>query len=555
MSDLYAAHSATLDQALATIHSREYWSAYPESPSPRNYGETAAADAQAQFNALLNKPFILDNHPDDADRLGSERSPYGFDLSISYPAAKLDTLIAASNKARAEWAASSITKRTGILLEMLSRLNKASFLIAHAVQHTSGQAFMMAFQAGGPHAQDRALEAVAYAYAEMVAVPSTTTWEKPQGKADPIRLDKTFRIIPRGIAVAIGCATFPTWNSYPGIFASLATGNSVIVKPHPGAILPLAISIRILREVLVEQGLDPNIILLAVDTIDQPVTKALTTHADVAIVDFTGGPAFGSWLRKNIHSKQLYTEEAGVNSIVIDSTPDFKGMCGNIAFSLSLYSGQMCTAPQDIFVPSGGIETNDGHKSFDEVAAGIVAAMDKLLSDPERAAGVLGAIQSEATLARVKSAGKLGKMLRASSAVAGQEKSRTASPLVLEVEAGTGTAYMSEHFGPISFIVKTISTKDSIQRAASLAKSHGAITAALYSTSEAVIDRAADAFADAGVALSVNLTGNIFVNQSAAFSDYHVTGANPAGNASLTDSAFVANRFRVAAMRRPAVPG
>ena len=25
----------------------------------------------------------------------------------------------------------------------------------------------MAFQAGGPHAQDRALEAVAYAYAEM----------------------------------------------------------------------------------------------------------------------------------------------------------------------------------------------------------------------------------------------------------------------------------------------------------------------------------------------------------------------------------------------------
>ena len=33
--------------------------------------------------------------------------------------------------------------------------------------HTSGQAYAMAFQAGGPHAQDRALEAIAYAYAEM----------------------------------------------------------------------------------------------------------------------------------------------------------------------------------------------------------------------------------------------------------------------------------------------------------------------------------------------------------------------------------------------------
>ena len=58
--------------------------------------------------------------------------------------------------------------------------------------------------------------------------------------------------------------------------------------------------------------------------------------------------------------------------------------------------------------------------------------------------------------------------------------------------------------------------------------------------------------ARAGVNLSVNLTGNIFVNQSAAFSDFHVTGANPAGNASLTDTAFVATRFRRVMWRRPA---
>ena len=50
---------------------------------------------------------------------------------------------------------------------------------------------------------------------------------------------------------------------------------------------------------------------------------------------------------------------------------------------------------------------------------------------------------------------------------------------------------------------------------------------------------------DAGVALSINLTGGVFVNQSAAFSDFHGTGANPAANASLTDAAYVASRFRV----------
>ena len=100
-------------------------------------------------------------------------------------------------------------------------------------------------------------------------------------------------------------------------------------------------------------------------------------------------------------------------------------------------------------------------------------------------------------------------------------------------------------------MIATDSAEDAIARAAGSARTRGAITAALYASDESLIDKAADAFAEAGVALSVNLTGGIFVNQSAAFSDYHVTGANPAGNACLCDSAFVANRFRVAAMRRP----
>ncbi len=212
----------------------------------------------------------------------------------------------------------------------------------------------------------------------------------------------------------------------------------------------------------------------------------------------------------------------------------------------------MCTAPQNIFVPAGGIETNDGKKSFDEVAAGIGTAIDKLLGDPERAATILGAVQNEATIKRVNDARGLGKVVRDSAAVAvaGFEKARTASPLVLAIEANNEKAWGEERFGPIAFLIKTGSSGESIALAAGAARKKGAITAAIYSTNEAVIDDAAAAFARAGVALSVNLTGGVYVNQSAAFSDYHVTGANPAGNACLTDSAFVANRFRVATVRR-----
>jgi phenylacetic acid degradation protein paaN len=548
--NFFEAHRAQLEQAVNACRTRSYWSAYPEIASGKIYGETAKADGEAAFKALLGKPFDLGES--DGRQVGREVSPFGMALGITYPAADPDVLIERSIKAGQSWARAAIEDRIGTCLEMVKRLNAQSFLVANAAMHTTGQAFMMAFQAAGPHAQDRALEAIAYAYDEMTRVPRTAHWVKPQGKGDPIVLDKSFRIVPRGISLVIGCATFPTWNGYPAIFASLATGNSVIVKPHPGAILPLAITVKIGREVLKEAGFDPDVLMLAPDEADAPITQDLAAHPGVAIVDFTGSPAFGQWVRENAATGLVYTEEAGINSIVIDSTDDFRGMCGNIAFSLSLYSGQMCTAPQNIFVPAGGIATDDGHKSYDDVASSIATAIDKLLGDPDRAANVLGTIQNEATVKRVDAARKLGRIVRDSgpAPIAGFDTARTASPLLLAVDAKDDRAWGEERFGPIAFVIRTASTDESITLASQAARRKGAITASLYSTDDNVVDAAADAFARAGVALSVNLTGGIYVNQSAAFSDYHVSGANPAGNACLTDSAFVANRFRVAPMRR-----
>ena len=72
----------------------------------------------------------------------------------------------------------------------------------------------------------------------------------------------------------------------------------------------------------------------------------------------------------------------------------------------------------------------------------------------------------------------------------------------------------------------------------------------MYSTDDSVIAKTEDAALDAGVNLSVNLTGGVYVNQSAAFSDFHATGANPAANAALSDLAYVASRFRVVQSRR-----
>lgn len=550
----FTAHRATLDSALKAIRERACWSAYPEIPSGKVYGESAKDDGQKAFEARLDKPFILTAHPGAPGAVGAEASPYGLSLGIRYPRVDLDSLIAASGKAWEGWKRADVKARIGVCLEILNRLNRRSFEMALAVMHTTGQGWMMAFQAGGPHAQDRGLEAVAYAYEEMTRTPRQAIWSKRVGKEETVTLRKTFRIVPRGIALTIGCSTFPTWNGYPGIFASLATGNAVIVKPHPGAILPLAITVEIAREVLREAGFDPNVITLAADEANAPITKTLVQRPEVKIIDYTGSSAFGEWIEQNAKHAVVHTEKAGVNSVIIDSVDNLKAVTGNLAFTLSLYSGQMCTTSQNIFIPRDGIETTEGHKSFDEVAGAIVKAVDWFLSEPKRAAEVLGAIQNENTARRVDEAKQQGlPVLRESKPVVNEAfpKARVRSPIILRAESKDREKFAREMFGPIAYVIATAGTDESIRLAADIAREKGAITCAIYSTNPKVIEKAEEAAMDAGVALSCNLTGSIWVNQAAAFSDFHVSGANPAGNATLCDGAFVANRFRIVQSRIP----
>jgi phenylacetic acid degradation protein paaN len=418
---------------------------------------------------------------------------------------------------------------------------------------TTGQAFVMAFQAGGAHALDRALEAVAYTQAEMVRHPSTALWEKP-GKGEPVRMEKTFTVIPRGVAVVVGCNTFPTWNSYPGLFASLVSGNPVVVKPHPRAVLPLAITVQACQDVLAAQGFDPHLVTLAAEADGDGLAKDLATRPEVRIVDFTGSGAFGDWLERHATQAQVFTEKSGVNPVVIDSTHSFRGLTTNLAFTLALYSGQMCTTSQTLFVPAGGIDTDDGHKSFQEVGAGLAGAMEKLLADEGRAVELLGAIVSEAVLSRLEGAAQTGEVVLESRALGHRAfpDAVVRTPAIVAVDAEDIDVYGRECFGPVTYLVGTRDTDESLDLVRRLGKERGAMTASVYSTSERVLAAAREVALDVGVALSENLTGGVFVNQSAAFSDFHGTGANPAANAAFVDAAYVSSRFRIVQSRRHA---
>ncbi len=548
---LFEKHRATLDGALEAIATRGYWSPYSEMPSPKVYGETAAADGKAAFESHLGQDFELDQ-PGQSGWGGRESSPYGIALDVRYPVCDHEVLIGAAQAAMKGWQAVGAQGRTGICLEILDRIYRQSFEMGHAVMMTTGQGWMMAFQAGAAHALDRGLESVAYAWREQSFVPAESHWEKPQGKNPALVMKKHYQIVGRGVGLVVGCGTFPTWNTYPGLFAALATGNAVIVKPHSNAILPAAITVRTIRTVLAENGIDPDLVTLCVAE-SRSVTQALATHPAVRSVDFTGSNVFGQWLIDHARQAQVYAELAGVNNIVIDSTDSYQAMLANLAFTLSLYSGQMCTTSQAIIVPAAGIETDQGHKSYDEICADLAAAIEKLLAKPEVACAVLGAMQSSATAERVELAngGSLGRVVLASKQLANPEfpGADVRTPVLLAVDAADEAAYMEERFGPISFVVKAADSAAAIALSERIVNTHGALTVGLYSTRPEVIDAMTEASWRGKVALSINLTSGVFVNQSSAFSDYHGTGGNPAANASYADSAFVANRFRVVQRR------
>lgn len=552
-ADLVARHRPTLDAALAAIRTREFFTHFPE--QIKAYPQERAAAGKAWFDGLLGGAFPLEQAGTDG-QVGGERSPYGFELGVTYPHSDIDALLPAMAAGLPAWRDAGAEVRAAVCIEILTQLNELSFEVSYAAMHTSGQAFGMAFQAAGPHAQDRGLEAVVYGYSAMNSHVSQALWEKPQGSRPPVRLAKKWVAVPRGIALVIGCNTFPTWNGYPGLFASLVTGNAVLVKPHPNAILPLALTVQVARKVLAEAGFDPNLVALAAEEPAERLAKTLALRPEVRIIDFTGSNEFGDWLERKAVQAQVFTEKAGVNTIIVDSFPadQYPAALDHLAFSLSLYTAQMCTAPQNLLVPRDGVRVGDEVRSFEQFGSDLAAAVDKLLGDDARASAVLGAVVNPFIVERLTQAEGVGKTVLASRVVKHPEfpEATVRTPLIAAVDAADASVYEHEWFGPVSFLIATEDTKHSIDLYRRTVSRNGALTAAVYSTDESVIAATEEATWDAGANLSINLTGAVYMNQSAGFSDYHGTGLNPAANATYTDHGFVASRFRFVQSRRPA---
>src|SRR5205823_6243284 len=128
-------------------------------------------------------------------------------------------------------------------------------------------------------------------------------------------------------------------------------------------------------------------------------------------------------------------------------------------------------------------------------AQALASGIDKLLGEAERAGEILGAIQSDATLERLKSAPSAGgQVVLASREISHPAfpKARVRTPVIIKVGAEQETIYQQEMFGPIVYVIATESTEDSIARATRGAREKGAITCSIYCTDPKLLAKAVD---------------------------------------------------------------
>ncbi|MBF6182178.1 aldehyde dehydrogenase family protein [Nocardia otitidiscaviarum] len=546
-------HLDLLESAVAANRTRTAWTGFAPiaPPTPARAAEFIAGYDGATLHLAA---------PTSGTLTAAETSPYtGKPLNVTYSAPTADEAMAAAAAAAPELRAADAERRVGVCLEALARIHERGAEFAAVTSHTTGQSLNMACTGSGTNALDRGLEGVAMAWAALRRVPESVTWQATFGST-PVTLRKRFRARPLGTALVIACASFPAWNAYPAILVNLATGNPVLVKPHPHSILATALAVGVLRDVLREADLPADAVQLVVDTVADPIAGRLATDSATRIIDFTGSPAFGSWLEKNCRHALVYTETAGVNTVLLDSVHDLPATIRTLAGGLSLFSGQMCTTPQNIYLPDAGVRTDTGTVSRDEVVAALRTALDELADAPRRAAAVCGALQSDSTLASLRAmaddAERDGTLVRPPTPYAHPHHpdARVATPMLVRLDPRRGdTVPDGEQFGPVAFLIDCADTAAAVAHATAAVRAHGAISSYLYCTDDAVIDEIADAYAEAGASLSANLVSSMPMQYAAAYSDYHVTGLNPAGNATLTDESFVSGRFRMVQDRRQVV--
>ncbi|WP_432044199.1 aldehyde dehydrogenase family protein [Streptomyces cadmiisoli] len=207
----------------------------------------------------------------------------------------------------------------------------------------------------------------------------------------------TVSMDPLGVAVAI-----TPWNLSAVFVAqkvanALAAGCTVVVKPSELS----ALQTQILTEAFDAADLPPGVVNVITGR-GATVGDTLTSHPDVAKVDFTGSTGVGQQIMRNAADtfKRLTLELGGKSPTILLDDADIPSAVGAALTSGFLNNGQTCFAGTRILAPES---------KLDEVLTAIESAMPAFKAgDPTDAATGVGPVVSQTQFDRVQSYIRLG---------------------------------------------------------------------------------------------------------------------------------------------------
>lgn len=145
--------------------------------------------------------------------------------------------------------------------------------------------------------------------------------------------------VGRGTIVVAPPWNFPFAIPAGGVLASLAAGNSVILKPAPQAVA----AARVIAELCWDAGV-PDDVLQFVPAADDEAGRRLITHPDVDAVILTGAYATAEMFHSWRPDLRLHAETSGKNALVISAAADIDEAVAALVASAFGHAGQKCSA-------------------------------------------------------------------------------------------------------------------------------------------------------------------------------------------------------------------
>lgn len=234
--------------------------------------------------------------------------------------AAVDAVVAAASRAAQRWADSTFVARRQLLADVANEMERSRGSTLALMAHTACKTM----QEGDPEISEAIDFARYYGWCTNGIEARTS-----RGRA--------FR--PHGVVVVAGPWNFPYAIPAGGVFAALAAGNAVLLKPAPEV---AAVAYELASQ-LWRAGV-PSDLVQFVACPDNEVGCRLITHDDVDTVVLTGALETAQLFRSWKPSIRIFGETSGKNALVITAAADEDAAIRDLVKSAFGHAGQKCSA-------------------------------------------------------------------------------------------------------------------------------------------------------------------------------------------------------------------